>query len=370
MYFNDISSIYLKILMKKYIFDPEELKNAIQISDSFAEVARKLDYDDKNKYHINKIQLEIKKLNINTNHFSSLKRLKKWGYATKEKLMELVEEYDTMKDILNDLNLSLSTKNYKKLKTLLDEYNIESNFAFSTRENSNNTYSKEKLEELLKNCYSYRDACRKLGLSTTGNNNNTLKKYIKRFNIDISHFDPNKGKVEALKKYRSKTKRKLLDILVRDSTYSSTSGLKERLYKEGLKKKKCELCGQGEKWQGKKMSLILDHINGVNKDNRIENLRVVCPNCNATLSTHCGKLSNKERQKRLQEKADIKAENPTGHGEKWKEYIVKQRNVDRPSYDVLLNEVDKHGYSATGRKYGVSDNSIRKWIKYYKKYES
>lgn len=48
-------------------------------------------------------------------------------------------------------------------------------------------------------------------------------------------------------------------------------------------------CGQGEEWMGKKMSLILDHINGVHDDNRIQNLRIVCPNCNATLDTHCGK---------------------------------------------------------------------------------
>jgi len=59
------------------------------------------------------------------------------------------------------------------------------------------------------------------------------------------------------------------------------------LYQEKLKNKVCELCGQDENWNGKKMSLILDHINGINNDNRLENLRIVCPNCNATLDTHC-----------------------------------------------------------------------------------
>ena len=59
------------------------------------------------------------------------------------------------------------------------------------------------------------------------------------------------------------------------------------MYKEGLKNKKCELCGQNEEWKGKHMSLILDHINGINDDNKLENLRIVCPNCNATLETHC-----------------------------------------------------------------------------------
>ena len=61
----------------------------------------------------------------------------------------------------------------------------------------------------------------------------------------------------------------------------------ENGYKEGIKKRKCELCGQGEEWNGKHMSLILDHINGNPNDNRLENLQIVCPNCNATLPTHC-----------------------------------------------------------------------------------
>jgi len=76
------------------------------------------------------------------------------------------------------------------------------------------------------------------------------------------------------------------DILVENSTFSRVH-LKDRLFKEGLKLNICEMCGQNGEWMGKKMTLILDHINGVNNDNRLENLRIVCPNCNATLDTHC-----------------------------------------------------------------------------------
>jgi hypothetical protein len=73
-----------------------------------------------------------------------------------------------------------------------------------------------------------------------------------------------------------------------NSTFSRRT-LKQRLYREGLKQRLCELCGQGEDWHGRHMSLILDHINGVADDNRLENLRIVCPNCAATLDTHCGR---------------------------------------------------------------------------------
>ena len=74
----------------------------------------------------------------------------------------------------------------------------------------------------------------------------------------------------------------LILILVENSTYNRTD-LKRRLYEDGLKEKKCELCGQGEEWNGKHMSLILDHINGVYNDNRIENLMILSPSEHSTL---------------------------------------------------------------------------------------
>ena len=114
------------------------------------------------------------------------------------------------------------------------------------------------------------------------------------------------------------------------------------------------MCGNDGNWNGSKISLILDHINGVNNDNRLDNLRFVCPNCNATLDTHCkgskGLISKIPKVKKL-----IRADRPS------------LRKVERPDMNTLLNEVEQMGYSATGKKYGVSDNAIRKWINRYKK---
>lgn len=162
-----------------------------------------------------------------------------------------------------------------------------------TRINRLEKYDYENFNKIISESKSINDCLYKLGMTRTGDNQITIKKYIRLYNIDTSHFLINKNVKE---KY---IKLKLIDILKEKSTYNRTL-LKQRLYNEGLKERKCELCGQSEEWNGKHMSLILDHINGINDDNRIENLRIVCPNCNATLDTHCGK--NKKKFKAPKEK--------------------------------------------------------------------
>lgn len=148
-------------------------------------------------------------------------------------------------------------------------------------------YLKDEFTEIVKNSRSYSDAVRKLNLNDGHGNRKTVIKYIKIYNVDISHFDY-KGEQKV-----NKRKQDLKFILIENSTYNNTVSLKNRLYKEGLKKRCCEECGQGEIWMGKKISLILDHKNGIHNDNRIKNLRIMCPNCNATLETHCGRNRSK-----------------------------------------------------------------------------
>lgn len=120
-------------------------------------------------------------------------------------------------------------------------------------------------------------------------------------------------------------------------------------------------------WHGKKISLILDHINGIHNDNRIENLRMLCPNCNATLDTHCGK-----NNKLLHKCIDCGKKNSkncdrchTCNKRYLKQINDLQFKVSKPSFKTLINEVEELGYVAVGKKYGVSDNAIRKWIKKY-----
>lgn len=145
-------------------------------------------------------------------------------------------------------------------------------------------YLKENFEPLVLSSKNLTDLLVRLGINTKGNSREILKKYIKKYNISTAHFETSTERNKINGMFR---RIPLEDILVIDSQYKTTTHLKNRLYDEGLKERKCELCGQDELWHGKQMSLILDHKNGINNDNRIENLQIVCPNCNATLPTHC-----------------------------------------------------------------------------------
>lgn len=218
---------------------------------------------------------------------------------------------------------------------------------------------KKVLLEAVKSSKTKTECLKKLGLRAAGGNYKTLMKYINRYNIDISHFNSDEIRKQKLSLLGKTKKIPLIDILTTGSTYNR-GHLKERLFNDGIKKRKCELCGQNEMWNGKKMSLIIDHINGVWDDNRIENLRIVCPNCNATLPTHCGK--NKKTEEPKIDKRTILTKNK-------EEFLIRSRKVERPDYNTLISEVELFGYTGTGKKYGVSDNTIRKWIKFYEKYK-
>jgi hypothetical protein len=167
----------------------------------------------------------------------------------------------------------------------------------------------------------------------------------------------------------------LENILIADSTYMRGS-LKRRLFASGLKQPICELCGQGEDWHGRRMSLVLDHINGVANDHRLENLQIVCPNCAATLDTHCGRNIPRERlcPGCGRAFAPRKMQHRYCSQHCWGK-VARQlyqgrphpdaRKVPRPSYEQLMADVKSMSMLAVGRKYGVSDNAVRKWIRWY-----
>jgi hypothetical protein len=238
-------------------------------------------------------------------------------------------------------------------------------------------YSDEEARAAIAASRSFSEALRRLGMRPAGGNHRTLRLLAERLAVPTDHFDPHAAQREVL---RVVSRPIPLDrILVRGSTYNRQD-LKRRLYAEGLKQRACELCGQGELWRGQRMSLILDHINGEATDNRLENLRIVCPNCAATLDTHCGKALRRPRTARACHGCGVLfvAES---HAQRYCSHACfaraqagvpqpHRRVVDRPPLAQLLAEIEASSWSAVGRRYGVSDNAVRKWVRQYERQRS
>ena len=132
-------------------------------------------------------------------------------------------------------------------------------------------YTEQAVRDAVAAARSLSEALRTLGLRPAGGNHRTLHRLIAKYGISVDHMDPK----WALRRAPRNCATPLPEILVVDSTFHR-GHLKERLFHEGVKKRRCELCGLGEEWCGRPMSLTLDHINGVPTDNRIGNLRIVC----------------------------------------------------------------------------------------------
>ena len=152
---------------------------------------------------------------------------------------------------------------------------------------SRRKWTDEQFIEAVKSSLSYAEVLRKIGLKVAGSNYDTVKRKISELNLDTSHMT---GKVwNQGERYRPiKQKQPIEEILVEHSTYVNTNHLRQRLLNEGLKKRKCECCGNSE-WMGEPIALELHHVNGIKNDLRIENLQILCPNCHAFTDTYRGK---------------------------------------------------------------------------------
>lgn len=152
------------------------------------------------------------------------------------------------------------------------------------------TIPKEDLTNLVNRCNTFTAVLAFFGLRHQGGNCRTLKARLAADNISYQHIVDN---ISVQRKMLSTfTYRPLAECLVENFVGNRTH-VKDKILKAGLLENKCVLCGIGPTWAGNKLVMILDHINGVNNDYRIENLRLVCPNCASQLPTFVGRNNKK-----------------------------------------------------------------------------
>lgn len=187
----------------------------------------------------------------------------------------------------------------------------------------------------------------KLGVKSCGGGTYySVRNSIERLRLNTSHFTGqhwNKGGTNWSKK-------PLSSYLVLGKKVDSYI-LKNRLITEGKWKNCCHICGQPPIWNGKKLCLQLDHMNGDHLDNRIENIRLACPNCHSQTENFAGRRLRKHKKS-----ADLAwRRKPRPH----------KRKVERPSRTELAEMLTVEPILRIAKRYGVTDNAVRKWAKWY-----
>lgn len=226
------------------------------------------------------------------------------------------------------------------------------------------SYSRDMFKRAWLGSSSIKECSESLGLASYGGTYKSLKLAAYDLGLDTSHMDSGASKVRP----PIPATIPLSEILIENSTYSSTSGLRGRLIREGLLEEKCSapFCPvpetQTDPWTGEpasKTRLTLDHINGINTDNRIENLRILCSYCHSHTPTYCG-----SNRKKFNFCSDCGANVSSPKAEMCRKCSdLKNSKLRGFTAEELISGVEKYGYLAYGRIIGVSDNGIRKYLR-------
>lgn len=219
------------------------------------------------------------------------------------------------------------------------------------------SYTNEQFLQAVKDAQCMTDTLRNLNL--TEGSRKSAKKLLQELNPDTSHWID----INILKMNNFKTGAKEIpinEVLVENSKYIY-SDLKKKLIKHNLIEEKCYECGLNNFWNNKELILQLDHINGIHNDNRIENLRFLCPNCHSQTETFCGKLSKTKLPKCKY--CDNNVRNKRSKTCK-SCYLSKDfRTLNWPTDQEIVDLLNSDTFRIVAKKLNINESSIRHRVK-------
>jgi hypothetical protein len=145
-------------------------------------------------------------------------------------------------------------------------------------------YTKDELSEVIKCSKNYQDVIHTLKINRFYHK--YLKKFVENNNVDTSHFSKTSLQQNTIE-----------NLFIEQSKAISGTRIKKYLLKKNIVEHKCSICNMEPYWNSKPLSLQIDHINGNHYDNRIENLRLICPNCHSQTDTYTGRNLKKGETK-------------------------------------------------------------------------
>jgi hypothetical protein len=212
-----------------------------------------------------------------------------------DNIKDIVKRNKSWSGVVRELELDVTGWNIQATKKLVANTGIDTSH-FVGR-NHERKYTSDILKEAVKDSVSYADLCRRLGIKATGGNVSHLKKRIKEYNLDTSHFMDRKTiSRKAVEQHNQNKKKTAEEILIeRESGNRRNAYHLRRSLLEMGREYKCEAdgCNVNGSWAGNPITLQIHHINGNVLDDRVENLKFLCPNCHSQTDNWCNaKRSN------------------------------------------------------------------------------
>lgn len=266
----------------------DQLREAVAASTSYKAVLHRLGLKPGGGAHYD-LRHRVRELGLDTSHFTT-QRPRPW---TDAELREAAAASDGVATLLARLRLEPTGATRQRLQRELRARRIDtSHFGRSRVGRGHRRWTDEQLQAAVRASHSYAGVIRRLGLVPAGGNYDQVQRRIGELALDTSHFTGMGWNVGL--RFRPNPPLPLDELLVKNRQTGSYT-LKQRLFRAGLKAPACELCGWAVRAPDGRIPVELDHINGEKTDNRIENLRILCPNCHSLQPTHRG-LNRKSRR--------------------------------------------------------------------------
>jgi hypothetical protein len=277
----------------------DQLRAAVAASTSFTEVLRRLGLS-KGGGSFQTVRTRAELLDLDTEHFHphatrTRERARKeerdrrrW---TDQGLDDAVAAADSLKGVFDHLGLQVGGSQWQALRQLILARGLDTKHwkrPLGSSAGRSRPWTDDDLRRVVPGSRSYAEVLRRLEVRPGGSNHAAVRDRIAGLGLDVSHMVGRGWNRGLLKPAGGVRPRPLDEILVADSAVTNVRLLKRRLVEEGLLEPLCARC-RIETWLGRPMPLELDHINGDRRDNRLENLRFLCPNCHALTDTYRGR---------------------------------------------------------------------------------